>query len=154
MALVVETWKQVKTIDNYEDVAGKILFERIFGIAPGAIALFGFGNGLESPDEKMYASESFLKHSRAVIGMVDAAVSLLEKNDMDTLVKALKELGAKHVSYDVKEDHYPIVGQALLETLAAALGKDVFTNEVKEAWTSVYGVITEKMLDGAKEITE
>jgi hemoglobin-like flavoprotein len=86
--------------------------------------------------------------------MVDVAVGLLEKDDMDTLVAALKELGTRHVSYDVKFEHYPIVGQALLDTLEKALGDD-FSPEVKEAWTGgVYGVITENMQAGAKELLE
>jgi hemoglobin-like flavoprotein len=94
-----------------------------------------------------------LKHARGVIGMVDTAVALLEKGDMDTLVAALKDLGAKHATYDVTSDHYPIVGQALLDTLEKALGDD-FTPEVKEAWAGVYGVITDNMLAGAKQLTE
>jgi hypothetical protein len=120
---------------------------RIFEIAPGASALFKFGN----IDDDTYKSEAFLKHARGVIGMVDVAVGLLEKDGMDTLVAALKELGARHASYDVKFEHYPIVGQALLDTLEKALGDD-FTPEVKEAWAGVYGVITENMQAGAKEL--
>jgi len=85
--------------------------------------------------------------------MVDAAIGLLEKGDKETLVKVLKELGARHASYDVKDVHYPIVGEALLYTLEKALG-DAFTPEVKDAWVGVYGVITENMQAGAKEILD
>jgi hypothetical protein len=123
---------------------------RIFTIAPGASALFKFGGDIT---DETYKSELFLKHARGVIGMVDVALELLAKNDMETLVAALKDLGAKHVSYDVKFEHYPIVGQALLNTLEKALGDD-FTPEVKEAWGGVYGVITENMQAGATELTE
>ena len=63
----------------------------------------------------------------------------------------MKDLGAKHVSYDVSEAHFPIVGQALLDTLEKALG-DAFTKETKEAWAGVYGVITENMVAGMKEL--
>ncbi len=38
----------------------------------------------------------------------------------------------------------------MLETLAAALG-DTFTDEVKEAWTAVYGFISTNMVKGANE---
>ena len=112
--------------------------------------MFSFGG--EVDNTKMYESTSFKRHARNVITTVDVAVSLLEQNDMDTLVTALKDLGGKHVAYGVVEEHYPIVGQALLTTLATALG-DAFTTEVKEAWTSVFGVITEQMLQGAKDVT-
>lgn len=101
--------------------------------------------------DETFKQELFLKHAHGVIGMVDAAVDLLEKGDMDTLVKALNDLGQKHATYDVKYEHFPIVGEALLDTLGKALGDD-FTPEVKEAWAGVYGVITEHMSAGMKEI--
>ena len=68
--------------------------------------------------------------------MVDAAIELLEAGKMDDLVAALTGLGAKHAPYDVKEEHFPVVGEALLDTLAKALGND-FTPEVKEAWVGL-----------------
>ncbi len=66
------------------------------------------------------------------------------------LVKSLKELGAKHLSYGAASVHYPIVGAALLKTLAAYLGQE-WTPEVEKAWTDAYGVITNVMLEGAQE---
>ena len=45
--------------------------------------------------------------------MVDAAIELLEAGKMDDLVAALTDLGAKHAPYDVKEEHFPVVGEAL-----------------------------------------
>ena len=115
--------------------------------------MFSFGTEKNvTDDEKMYKSPTFKRHAHGVVNMVDTAVGLLEKGDMDTLVAALKDLGAKHVAYGVEEGHYPVVGQALLSTLEAALG-DAFTEPVKEAWAGVYGVISAKMLEGAMEVT-
>ena len=45
-------------------------------------------------------------------------------------------------------EHYDIVGQALLATLESALG-DAWTPPVKEAWTTVYGVVSATMIKGA-----
>lgn len=56
-------------------------------------------------------------------------------------------------TYDVKYEHFPIVGEALLHTLEQALG-DQFTPEVRDSWTAVYGVITEHMSAGMREILE
>jgi hemoglobin-like flavoprotein len=121
---------------------------RIFEIAPEASALFKFAaNGI---DDDMYKSPIFLVHARGVIRTVNAAVNLLEAENMDKLVEILKDLGARHATYNVKEAHYPIVGEALLDTLGKALGEG-FTPEVKEAWTGVYGVIADTMCQGAKE---
>lgn len=72
--------------------------------------------------------------------MVTAAVGLLEKGDMDTLISVLQDLGARHVTYDVIPEHYPIVGEALIATLTAALG-DAFTDDVKSQWLHIADVI-------------
>jgi nitric oxide dioxygenase len=44
----------------------------------------------------------------------------------------------KHVSLNVKPEHYPIVGQVLLRSLVEVLGKETATPEVIEAWGSAY----------------
>ncbi len=92
-------------------------------------------------------------HARRVIGTVDLAVDLLESNDMDTLLPALRDLGAKHAKYGVTYEHFPIVGEGLLDALEKALGDD-FTPDVKEAWIGVYGVISDNMSAGMKECME
>lgn len=89
-------------------------------------------------------------HARGVIRTVEIAVALLEKNDMDTLITALRDLGAKHVAYGVKYEHFPVVGEALIFTLEKALGKE-FTPDVKEAWKGVYKVIEQHMSDGMSD---
>lgn len=49
--------------------------------------------------------------------------------------------------------HYDVVGQALLATLGAGLG-DAFTPDVKQAWTTVYGVVADTMKSGAEEFSK
>lgn len=78
--------------------------------------------------------------------MVGGAVSLLEKPA--ELVPVLNTLGERHVSYGTEDAHYPVVGQALILTLKAALGSN-FTPEVQAAWLAVYGVVQEQMIKGA-----
>lgn len=103
----------------------------------------------------MYKQNVFKKHASGVILSVTAAVGLLEKSDMATLVGVLKDLGARHLSLGLKLEkaHYDLVGQALLDTLSTALG-DNFTAETKEAWVGVYAIITEKMMEGAAQFEE
>ena len=45
----------------------------------------------------------------------------------------LYDLGNRHVSYGAKIEHFPIIIDALVETLSEGLG-DQFTDEVKIAW--------------------
>jgi hemoglobin-like flavoprotein len=68
--------------------------------------------------------------------------------DLDTLVKALKGLGTRHVKYGVLPKHYLMVGSALLKTFEAKLGSS-WTPETQQAWTDAYGVVAQVMLDGA-----
>ena len=56
--------------------------------------------------------------------MVDKCVAALD--DLSEVVPFLTELGKKHVPRGILPEHYPVVGQALLDTLEAGLGKDVF----------------------------
>ena len=124
------------------------LLLRIFTIAPAAQALFKFADGYEPMDEKIFTLPTFKKHARAVISTVNAAVGMLE-TDLDKLIGILKGLGERHKTYGVLEAHYPVVGQALVETLTDALG-DAFTVDVKAAWEEIYGVISSTMIEGAQ----
>jgi hemoglobin-like flavoprotein len=126
-----------------------VFFARVFEIAPAAASLFSFASA--GVTDETYKQELFLKHASGVIGTIDLAINLLEKDDMERLVSALTRLGEKHATYGVKYEHFPIVGEALLDTLAKALG-DAFSPETKEAWVGVYGVITEHMSAGMRDI--
>eukprot|EP00522_Entomoneis_paludosa_P009408 CAMPEP_0172440746 /NCGR_PEP_ID=MMETSP1065-20121228/1363_1 /TAXON_ID=265537 /ORGANISM="Amphiprora paludosa, Strain CCMP125" /LENGTH=148 /DNA_ID=CAMNT_0013189739 /DNA_START=26 /DNA_END=469 /DNA_ORIENTATION=- len=140
MALVVETWGEIQKIPEYEEVAGVLLFKNIFKVEPAAQNIFSFGQEFDIGSEKIFEDRRFIAHAKTVIGMVTAAIGLLEKGEMEKLINVLRDLGARHVSYDVVPEHYPIVGEALITTLAAALG-DSFTAEVKRQWLHVADVI-------------
>jgi hemoglobin-like flavoprotein len=66
---------------------------------------------------------------------------------------ALRELGGRHETYGVKPQHYPMVGNALLNTFAAFLD-DQWTVEVEQAWTDAYGAIVSLMLEGHRAAGE
>eukprot|EP00979_Chaetoceros_neogracilis_P012105 scaffold3111_cov263-Chaetoceros_neogracile.AAC.12 len=145
---VIESWKLITAIDNYEEVAGKILFTRIFTIAPEAYALFSFAEDNEMFSEGMYESPKFKKHAAGVIRTVNVAVGMLGP-DLSELADILKKLGKRHKGYKVVEAHYPVVGQALIETLDAAMGEK-FTEDVKAAWLEIWGIISSTMIAGAE----
>lgn len=52
-------------------------------------------------------------------------------------LRAVEELGRRHLTYGVQPEHYATVGAALLWTLQSGLG-EAFTPEVREAWASAY----------------
>lgn len=53
----------------------------------------------------------------------------------------------------MRESHYPIVGQILLETLEETLGA-TFTAEAKSAWAGFYGVVAASMMAGARDVSQ
>eukprot|EP00978_Attheya_sp_CCMP212_P019493 scaffold54727_cov50-Attheya_sp.AAC.1 len=160
-ATVIDSWKLVTAIDNYEEVAGVILFRKyvsggspssIFAIAPEAHDLFRFAKEFEPNSEELFESARLKKHGAGVVSMLNIAICMLG-TDLEPLVLVLKDLGARHAKYGVLEAHFPIVGQALIETLADALGEK-FTDDVKAAWVDIYAVVQSNMLAGMKKVDE
>ena len=100
--------------------------------------------------EAFYEHPAFVKHAVGVVRMLDAAVNMLGP-DLDLVASVLEGLGARHVAYGVIPDHYPIVGQALLATLEAALGKDGWTEDVKMGWTTIFSFVSSTMIKGAND---
>ena len=68
----------------------------------------------------------------------------------ETILPQVRTLAKRHVTYGVEEHHYPIVGQALIETLAAGLGA-AFTPDVREAWQAAYGLLASVMIEAARD---
>jgi hemoglobin-like flavoprotein len=66
----------------------------------------------------------------------------------DELHSMLAALGARHVSYGVRVDHYDTVGEALLWTLEDGLGL-LHTVERRNAWAATWQVFRAAMLPPA-----
>ena len=57
--------------------------------------------------------------------------------DPTPLGDMIERISNKHVSLDVRPDHYPVVGRYLLGAIGEVLG-DAATPEIVEAWTAAY----------------
>ncbi len=82
-----------------------------------------------------------------------AALVLVVQNlrHPDTLQKALKELGGRHVGYGAQPAHYEAVGENMLAVLVEFAGP-AWTDQVKQAWTDALQAISSLMLEGAREV--
>lgn len=109
-------------------------YERVFTRAPEAQALF--------------ASADMPTQKRALLSTLIVLRNSLRK--LDTVVPTLEALGARHAGYGVRPEHYPIVGEALLSTMAEVGGAQ-WRPEYTSAWAGAYGVVQETMLRGAVE---
>ncbi len=124
--LVQSTFKKVAPI---ADTAADIFYDRLFEIAPDVRGLF---------------PEVMTDQKKKLMQMIGIAVNGLR--DLDAIVPAVQDLGARHRGYAVKEEHYDVVGAALLYTLGIGLGDD-FTPEAEAAWAETYGLLAGVMIE-------
>ena len=110
-------------------------YTRLFAAAPAVRPLFAKTN---------------LRRQKA---MLLAALVLLRRSlrDLETLVPKLRELGARHVAYGAEAAHYPVVGTALIESMAQIAG-DAWQPEYEQAWAAAFEVVSRAMLDGAADV--
>lgn len=73
--------------------------------------------------------------------------------DLGAIVPALQSLGTRHARYGVLPEHYPVMGAALLEAMAA-VGGDEWKPEYTAAWGGAYGVVQDAMLGGVPTETD
>ena len=70
--------------------------------------------------------------------LANAVVAYAKHIDrLQAIEPAVRLIVHKHVSLNIQPEHYPIVGECLLESIAVVLG-DAVTPEVAEAWTLAY----------------
>jgi hemoglobin-like flavoprotein len=81
----------------------------------------------------------------AALGVVVGSLDRLEN-----ILPLVRQLGRRHAAYGVRPDHYATVGEALIWTLAQALGPD-FTREARRAWIDAYGHLAWAMIAAAEE---
>jgi hemoglobin-like flavoprotein len=109
-----------------------VFYARLFEAAPAVRPLF---------------AHTDLRRQKA---MLLATLVLLRKSlrDLGAIVPKLRELGARHVHYGARPEHYPVVGAVLIASMAEIAG-DAWRPEHERAWSAAFGVVAGAMLDGA-----
>jgi hemoglobin-like flavoprotein len=112
----------------------EIFYARLFAVAPAVRPLF---------------AGSDMKRQQA---MLLSALVLLRKSlrDLERVVPTLRNLGARHVAYGAKAEHYPVVGEVLIGAMATVAG-EAWEPRFEAAWTEAFGVVAGAMLEGAAE---
>jgi nitric oxide dioxygenase len=123
-------------------------FRRIVPIADQAAALFYARLFELDPALRHLFRGDMREQGRKLMTMIAVAVQSLEH--LDTLVPAVRQLGARHAGYGVTPEHYAVVGAALLWTLEKGLGP-AFTPAVRDAWTSTYYLLANTLLESQRE---
>jgi methyl-accepting chemotaxis protein len=110
-----------------------VFYARLFAAAPAVQPLFA---GIDLKKQK---------------GMLLATLVLLRKSlrNLDAIVPKLRELGARHVAYGARPEHYPVVGEVLIASMAEIAGP-VWTDEYEQAWSTAFGIVAGAMIEGAR----
>ena len=109
-------------------------YARLFDAAPAVRPLFG-GTDMVAQKRKLLSALVLLRRSL---------------RNLDAIVPTLRGLGARHVAYGARPEHYPVVGDALIAAMADVAG-DAWRPEYERAWSTAFGVVAGAMLAGAEE---
>jgi hemoglobin-like flavoprotein len=71
--------------------------------------------------------------------------------NLDAIVPTLRALGARHVAYGAKPEHYLVVGEVLIASLAEVAG-EAWRPEHELAWAAAFALVAEAMLSGAAAV--
>lgn len=113
------------------DALARRFYARLFELDPSLRALF--------PAE-------LSEQRRKLMATLGVAVAGLRRPD--ALLPALRQLGERHAGYGVRDEHYALVGRALLDSLAAHFGA-AYTPAVAAAWAAAYDLLSGVMQEAA-----
>jgi hemoglobin-like flavoprotein len=110
-----------------------LFYAKLFATAPAVKPLF--------------ARTDLQKQKTILLG----TLVLLRKSlrDLNAIVPKLHELGARHVAYGARPEHYPVVGEVLIASMAEIAGT-AWTAEYEQAWTKAFGIVAGAMIEDAK----
>lgn len=148
---VLDSWEGLKRTKDYERIVGLKLFQRFFRACPEAKILFGFPMDMDVDAPDVLRSKRFLAHAAHLLDMFDTALNLLGP-DIELLTEMMEELGVKHSRYGVKPRYFPLMRDALIETLKETLGPD-FTLPIEKSWEETFDALSGDMIRTQKALT-
>jgi hemoglobin-like flavoprotein len=112
-----------------------VFYRRLFAAAPSVKPLF---------------ASTDMRRQKAVLL---SALVLIRRSlrDLDAIVPTLRRLGARHVDYGAKPEHYPVVGAVLIASMEEVAG-DAWRTEFTSAWVQAYQVVADRMRFGAASV--
>src|SRR5215211_8310024 len=102
-----------------------------------------------APAVKPFFASTDLRRQK---GMLLSTLVLLRKSlrNLDAIVPALRGLGARHVAYGARPEHYPVVGEVLIASMAEVAGP-AWRPDYERAWVAAFTVVAAAMCEGAAD---
>lgn len=113
------------------DAFPKRFYETLFAAHPEVRRLF--------PADLALQRQKLLDMLRWVVGTL---------RDPAAVRTQLAELGARHVTYGARAEHYPAIVRALVEAMAQISGPQ-WSEDLRADWTSAFELVSDIMLGGA-----
>eukprot|EP00434_Breviolum_minutum_P026874 symbB.v1.2.023755.t1/scaffold2198.1/size86077/5 len=151
---VQQSWLAVQELGIAN--VGEILYKHLFRIAPVTKKLFPLSvrmkyrdwtNSTEEVDDDFDKSPALRNLFAKVVEAVGSAVAGL--HNISRLIFELNALGMRHINYNMQEEYFEYGGQALVLTLQDGLGP-ALSEEIKQAWISVYEFISANIISGLR----
>lgn len=95
------------------------------------------------------ASQAAGLQQRALAGAICAYAANID--NLEVLGGAVELIAQKHVSLQIKPEHYPIVGENLLASIREVLG-EAATDEIVNAWAEAYGFLADILIGREQQI--
>ncbi|GAA5190922.1 FAD-binding oxidoreductase [Rugosimonospora acidiphila] len=133
VAALKASWAQVAALG---DQAAAYFYATLFSLDPGLRRLFATSMGGQR--------DRLLSALGHIVSNVD---------DAGTLLPFVQQLGRDHRRFEVTAEHFPMVGRALLHTLAHGLGP-AWTEQLAADWTEAYGIVSQVMIEAAEAATQ
>ncbi|MDG1572273.1 adenylate/guanylate cyclase domain-containing protein [Robiginitalea sp. M366] len=131
MDLQLELQASMNLMLEDEEAFAKIFYEKVFTLAPHVRNLF---------------RNNMTDQGRLLTHMLGGIVYSLSRPEH--LKRGLSKLGQSHVHYGVKDEYYPVVKQAMLETIDQVLG-EAQSPQALTAWGTALDFVIEAMRSGA-----
>jgi len=96
--------------------------------------------------QQMFAKTNMEEQRKKFFSTLDELIRHLE--EPDKTMADLLVLGNHHLDYNVKNEQYPIVADALVEAMKQSAG-DLWTPQIEKAWRDAYAKVADIMKKGA-----
>jgi nitric oxide dioxygenase len=124
-------------LEEHGETLTRHFYKRMFSHNPEVLPFFNPANQVAGSQQK------------ALAGAICAYAGNID--NLDVLGGAVELIAQKHASLQVKPEHYPIVGENLLESIKEVLG-DAATDDIINAWAEAYGFLADILIARESQI--
>lgn len=129
----------VPVLEQHGQTITKQFYKLLFTNNPELLNIFNHANQKQG------------RQQTALANAVYAAAAHIDR--LETILPVVKQIAHKHRSLGIKPEHYPIVGENLINSIKIVLG-EAATDEIIDAWKEAYNEIANVFIQVENEMYE